>query len=59
MEIGFQKGRTERRRAEMKRGGLRIALEKVRRKRLCCLPPVRSSGFVFSLLNRIFHFSVI
>ena len=40
----------------MKRGGLRIALEKVRRKKLRCLPSVRISGFVFSLLNRIFIF---
>jgi len=40
----------------MKKGGLRMALEKVRRRRLHCLSPVRISDFVFSLLNRIFYF---
>ena len=31
-----------RRRAEMKRKGLRMAPEKVKRRRLCCLLPVRN-----------------
>jgi len=48
--------KTRRRRAEMMRRGLRMAPEKVMRKRLCHLPPVRFSGFVFSLFNRIFYF---
>jgi len=29
------------RRVEIKRRGLRMAPEKVKRRRLCCLPPVR------------------
>jgi len=36
-----QKGRTGRRRAEMKRRGLRIALEKVKKRELYHLSPVR------------------
>ena len=47
-----------RRRAEIKRGGPRMVLEKVRREELCCLPSVRSSSLVFSLLNRIFLFFI-
>ena len=39
----------------MKRGGPRIALEKVRRRELCHLPPV-SIVILFSLFNRIFIF---
>ena len=34
---------------------LRMALEKVRRRELCCLPPV-SIVVLFSLFNRIFYF---
>jgi len=45
-----------RRRAGIKRRGLRMALEKIRRKGLRHLPLVRSSGFVFPSLNRIFYF---
>ena len=40
---------------EIKRGGPRIALEKVRRRGLCCLPPVR----IVVLLIEFFLFSVI
>jgi len=49
------KKRTERRIADMKRGGPRIALEKVRRRGLCYLPLV-SIVVLFSLFNRIFIF---
>jgi len=38
---GAWKERAEERRMEMKRRGLRMALEKVRRRGLRCLPPVR------------------
>ena len=38
----------------MKRGGLRIALEKFRRRGLYYLSPV-SIVVLFSLFNRIFH----
>ena len=53
---GVQKKRTERRKVEMTRRGPRMALGKVRRKRLYCLPLVRFSSFVFFLFNRIFYF---
>ena len=52
---GAQKKRTERRIADMKRGGPRIALEKVRKRELCRLPLV-SIVILFSLFNRIFIF---
>jgi len=43
---GAWKERAGRRRIEMKRRGLRMALEKVRRKGLHHQPPVRSSSFL-------------
>ena len=45
---GAQKKRMERKKAEMKKGGSRIALEKVRRRGLHCLSPV-SIVVLFSL----------
>jgi len=42
-----RKERTGRRRAEMRREGLKMAPEKVKRKGLYCLPPIRSSDFIF------------
>jgi len=36
-----QKEKTERRRVHIKRRGLRMSLGKVKRRRLCYLPPVR------------------
>jgi len=52
---GAQKERAERRRMELTWRGLRMAPEKVRRRGLCCLPPVSILVlFCFSLFNRIF-----
>ena len=45
----------ERRIAEIKRGGSRIAPEKVRRRRLRHPPPV-SIVVLFSLFNRVFFY---
>ena len=38
---GAWKEKTRKRRAEMRKRGLRIAPGKVRRRELCCLPPAR------------------
>ena len=51
---GVWKERLGRRRVEMTQRGLRMAPEKVRRRGLCCPPPV--SIMVLFLLNRIFYF---
>jgi len=56
--IGALEGRTGRRRAEMKRRGLRIALGKVRRRELYCLLSVRLS-FVFIIILLVNFFFVI
>jgi len=53
--IGALEGRTGRRRAEMKRRGLRIALGKVRRRELYCLLSVRLS-FVFIIILLVIFF---
>ena len=52
---GVWKERIERKRVEMKRWGLRMALEKVKRRRLHYLPPVR----IVVLLIEFFLLSVI
>jgi len=44
----------KRQRAKMKRRDPRIALEKVRKKGLCCLPPVKLVVLFFFILIVIF-----
>ena len=50
----IKKERMGRQRAEMKRRGLRVALEKVKRRRLYCLFSVRIMVFVNKILIIIF-----
>ena len=45
------KERTRRRRVEMKRRGLRMVLEKVKRRGLCHLPPIRIVFCFFLIFN--------
>jgi len=50
----IKKERMERQRAEMKRRGPRVALEKVKRRRLYCLFSIRIMVFVNKILIIIF-----